>query len=203
MYTAINLPYSYDALEPYIDALTVEIHYEKHLKTYVKNLNNILEGYESFTGGKSLEKILSKPRDIPRRIRQDVINQGGGVANHNLYFSILSPNPKKEPEGNLKYEIIKTFGSIENLKNKLSEAAISQFGSGYGFLARNRKGKICIVKTLNQNTPLSEGLTPILNIDVWEHAYYLKYKNLRVDYVHNIWNIINWGKVEELYNQCE
>ncbi|MDM8311461.1 MAG: superoxide dismutase [Clostridium cadaveris] len=199
-YEKIVLPYSYDALEPYIDAETVNIHYNKHLQTYVNNLNALLEGYDKFTDDKSLEQILSHTDKIPKDIRQGVINQGGGVANHNLYFSLLSPNPKKSPEGKLLEEINNTFGSVEELKEKLSAEAISQFGSGYGWLVRTKHGHLEIVKTQNQDTPLSKGLKPILTIDVWEHAYYLKYKNLRADYVKNIWNIIDWAKVEEYYN---
>lgn len=199
MFDKIKLPYSYNALEPYIDALTVEIHYTKHLQKYVDTLNSILKGYERIINGKSLEQILENIDILPKKIRQDVINQGGGVSNHNLYFSILSPNSKKRPEGKLLNEINKTFGSVEKLKAELSNAAISQFGSGYGFLAKDSKGRLCVTKTLNQDSPLLEGLIPILNIDVWEHAYYLKYKNLRADYVKNIWNIINWERVECLY----
>lgn len=201
-YKKVELKYSYDALEPYIDAQTVEIHYTKHLQTYVNNLNKLLIGYEKFTKNKSIEEILSEPEKIPKAIRQGVINQGGGVANHNLYFSILSPNPKKAPEGELLDKINTTFGSLEELKNKLSDVSINQFGSGYGWLVVDKKGRLCIVSTSNQDTPLSNGLTPILNIDVWEHAYYLKYKNLRAEYVKNIWNIICWNKVEELYYKC-
>lgn len=200
-YDKIPLPYAYDALEPYIDAETVDIHYNKHLQSYVNNLNMLLEGYDKFTKDKSLENILSSPDKIPKKIRQGVINQGGGVANHNLYFTILSPNPKKAPKGKLLLEINKTFGNLEILKESISKAAIDQFGSGYGWLVKNKHDKIEVMNTLNQNSPLSQGLKPILTIDVWEHAYYLKYKNLRKDYVKNIWNIIDWQKVEELYNQ--
>lgn len=199
-YDKISLPYDYNALEPYIDAKTVEIHYSKHLQTYVNNLNKLLEGYENFTCDKTIEEILSRPEKIPKKIRQGVINQGGGVANHNLYFSLLSPNAKKVPGGKLYDEINNTFGSLDKLKEEVSNAAINQFGSGYGWLVKDKKGQLKVVSTLNQNTPLSEGLTPILTIDVWEHAYYLKYKNLRAEYVKNIWNIIDWAKVEELYN---
>ena len=171
-YDKISLPYDYNALEPYIDAQTVEIHYSKHLQTYVNNLNKLLEGYENFTCDKTIEEILSRPEKIPKKIRQGVINQGGGVANHNLYFSLLSPNAKKVPGGKLYDEINNTFGSLDKLKEEVSNAAINQFGSGYGWLVKDKKGQLKVVSTLNQNTPLSEGLTPILTIDVWEHAYY-------------------------------
>ncbi|HBJ2622377.1 TPA: superoxide dismutase [Clostridium botulinum] len=199
MFNKIELPYNYDALEPYIDKETVDIHYNKHLQTYVNNLNNILKGHEEFMNGKSLGKILSDVNSIPEEIRQGVINQGGGVFNHNLYFSILSPTPKKAPEGKLLDEINNSFGNLEDLKDKISNTAIGQFGSGYGFLVKDENGKLSVTSVLNQNNPLSNNLIPILCIDVWEHAYYLKYKNLRADYVKNIWNIIDWAKVEDLY----
>ncbi|NFF37730.1 superoxide dismutase, partial [Clostridium botulinum] len=192
-------PYNYDSLGPEIDKETVDIHYNKHLQTYVNNLNNILKGHEEFVDGKSLGKILSDVNSIPEEIRQGVINQGGGVFNHNLYFSILSPTPKKAPEGKLLDEINNSFGNLEELKDKISNAAIGQFGSGYGFLVKDENGKLSVTSVLNQNNPLSNNLIPILCIDVWEHAYYLKYKNLRADYVKNIWNIIDWAKVEDLY----
>lgn len=203
MYEKIELSYSFNGLEPYIDEETVRIHYTKHLQSYVDKLNNILKGYDKFTKGKTLEEILFNVDKIPKKIRQDVINQGGGVSNHNLYFSILSPNPKKKPEGILLKEIIKTFGSLDKLKEKISEAAINQFGSGYGWLVKDKHGKLKIMNTLNQNSPLSYGFIPILTIDVWEHSYYLKYKNLRAEYVKNIWNVIDWQRVEEFYkNVC-
>ena len=198
-YDKIELPYSYNALEPYIDEETVNIHYNKHLQGYVNKLNNVLVKYGKITKGKTLEEILSNINKIPKGIRQDVINQGGGVSNHNLYFSILSPHPKKYPEGKLLKEIIKTFGTLEILKDQVSEVAINQFGSGYGWLVKDKHGKLKIMSTLNQDTPYSFGFIPILTIDIWEHAYYLKYKNLRAEYVKNIWNIIDWGKVEEAY----
>ena len=170
---------------------TVNIHYNKHLQGYVNKLNNVLLGYEKFTKGKTLEEILSEVNKIPKGIRQDVINQGGGVVNHNLYFSILSPHPKKHPEGKLLKEIIKTFCSLEILKEQVSQVAINQFGSGYGWLVKDKHGKLKIMSTSNQDTPLSFGFIPLLTIDIWEHAYYLKYKNLRAEYVKNIWNFKN------------
>lgn len=202
MYDKVKLNYTYDELEPYIDALTVEIHYTKHLQTYVNNLNNVLKGYENFTKGKTLDDILRCPRNIPSKIRTSVINQGGGVANHNFYFSILSPNAKKKPEGKLLENINKCFGSLDELKDEVSGVSIAQFGSGYGWLVVNKKGRLEVISTANQDSPLSIGMTPLLNIDVWEHAYYLKYKNLRADYVKNIWNIIDWSIIEEIYNEA-
>ena len=200
MYNKIKLPYEFNALEPYIDEETVKTHYTKHLQTYENNLNKALEGYEEYTKGKNLDELIKGVADLPEEIRPAVVNNGGGVSNHNLYFSILSPNPKKAPEGKLLEEINNTFGSLDNLKEELTNLTISQFGSGYGFLVKDKDQKLSIVKRVNQNSPVMDDLIPILTIDVWEHAYYLKYKNLRGKYLENIWQIINWAKVEELYN---
>lgn len=199
MFDKIQLPYAFDALEPYIDAETVETHYSKHLQKYVDNLNTLIKGYEQYTEGKSLDQLLASVNELPEEIRQGVIDQGGGVSNHNLYFALFSPTPKKAPEGKLLEEINSTFGDLETLKTELSNASIGQFGSGYGFLVKDKNGKLSIRNTLNQNSPAIDGFVPILTIDVWEHAYYLKYKNLRADYVKNIWNLIDWEKVEGLY----
>lgn len=199
MFDKIQLPYAFDALEPYIDAETVETHYSKHLQKYVDNLNSLIKGYEQYTEGKSLDQLLASVNELPEEIRQGVIDQGGGVSNHNLYFALLSPTPKKAPEGKLLDEINNTFGDLDTLKTEVSNAAIGQFGSGYGFLVKDKDGKLSVRNTLNQNSPAMNGVVPILTIDVWEHAYYLKYKNLRADYVKNIWNLIDWEKVEGLY----
>lgn len=200
MYDKIELGYKFNELEPYIDAKTVEIHYGKHLQTYVNNLNNLLKGYEDIFDGKSLEELLKNVSDLPEEIRQGIINQGGGVYNHNLYFSILSPKATLMPEGNLLEKINQTFGNVDNLKDELSKKAIAQFGSGYASLLMDRNKNLFVKSTSNQDTNLQDGLVPILTIDVWEHAYYLKYQNLRADYVNNIWNIIDWKKVSKLYN---
>jgi len=199
MFDKIKLGYEYNELEPYIDGLTVETHYGKHHQTYVNNLNALLEGYGEFTEGKTLEDILSNTDSIPEKIRQGVINQGGGVANHNFYFSILSPKAKKTPEGKLLEAINNKFGNLDAMKEKLNNASIGHFGSGWGWLVLDEKGELEIITTLNQNSPLSINKKPLITIDVWEHAYYLKYKNLRADYVKNIWNIIDWSKIESLY----
>lgn len=200
MYDKIRLPYEFNELEPYIDAKTVEIHYSKHLQTYVNNLNNLLEGHEKITAGKTLEELLKNVSELPEEIRQGVINQGGGVYNHNLYFSILSPNACTMPKGNLLEKINQTFESVEILKDELSKKAIGQFGSGYASLVMDKNKDLFIKATSNQDTTLQDGLIPILTIDVWEHAYYLKYQNLRAEYVKNIWKVIDWDKVSELYN---
>ena len=199
MYNKIQLPYAFNALEPYIDEETVKTHYGKHLQTYETNLNKALEGNESYTEGKTLEQLINKVNELPESMKTAVVNNGGGVLNHNLYFSILSPNPKTAPEGKLLEEINKTFGSVDNLKEELNNASVTLFGAGFAFLVKDKDGKLSIVKRSNQDSPYMDGLVPVLGIDVWEHAYYLKYKNLRPNYVKNIWNVLDWGKVEELY----
>ena len=196
------LEYKYKDLEPYIDKKTVCIHYTKHLQAYVDKLNKAVEGYEKFTDGKTIEEILYYPEDIPLEIKKDVINQGGGVANHNLYFSILAKKPKKCPDGQLLDAIVNKYGSLENFKNEISNKAVTVFGSGYSWLVVNDKKELDVITTANQDSPLSLKMKPILTIDVWEHAYYLKYQNLRADYVKNIWNVIDWSKVEKNY-LCE
>lgn len=198
-YDKLPLQYKFDQLEPYINSETVCIHYTKHLQGYVDKLNKVLEGYEKLTEGKTLEEILFNVEKIPKEIRKDVINQGGGVANHNLYFSILSKKPKKYPSGKLLIDINKKYGDIEKLKEELSKRALNQFGSGYSWLVVNEKGELDLLSTSNQDSPLIFKMKPILAIDVWEHAYYLKYKNLRVNYIKNIWNVLDWSKVEENY----
>lgn len=199
MYKRIELPYDFNSLEPYIDEATMKTHYGKHHLAYETNLNKALENNEEYTKGKTLEQLLKNIADLPEGIKTAVVNNGGGVSNHNLYFSILSPNAKKDPEGKLLEAINKTFGSVDNLKEELNNASISIFGSGFAFLVKDKEGNLSIVKRPNQNSPAMDGLVPVIAIDVWEHAYYLNYKNLRADYVKNIWNVIDWGKVEELY----
>ncbi|MDS0526433.1 superoxide dismutase [Clostridium sp. SHJSY1] len=203
MFDKIKLPYEYNELEPYIDALTVETHYGKHHQKYLDTLNGLVKENEDFFKGKTLSHILANLDEVPEKIRQGVINHGGGVENHNLYFSILSPKAKKSPDGKFLEEINKTFGDLEKLKTQISEAAIVQFGSGYAFLVKDKSDKLLVKTAMNQNSPLSEGYIPLLTIDVWEHAYYLKYKNLRPDYVKNIWNVIDWEKIQGLFEHCD
>ena len=200
-YPFLPLPYTYNALEPILDAKTVEIHYTKHHKAYLDKLNALVKRYPSFFEGKTIEDVLSHPDEIPADIRQEVINQGGGYANHNLYFYSLSPNGGGEPFGKLAKEIKLAFGSFDQLKRLLAQAATSQFGSGYGWLVLDQNKKLRVVKTLNQNSPLSAGFTPLLNLDVWEHAYYLKYQNRRADYTEAIFEIINWDEVERRFGE--
>ena len=200
-YEKVSLTYNYNELEPYLDEETVETHYSKHLQTYVNNLNNLLKDYQTYTRGKTMEDILKNLDDIPQAIKQGVINNGGGVVNHNFYFSILSPNGKRMPEGPLMNHIEEELGGFDNMKKLVSDAAISKFGSGWSWLVLNEHGDLEVITTSNQDSPLSLGKIPLLTIDVWEHAYYLKYKNLRAEYVKNIWNLFDWSKIEEIYEK--
>ncbi|HEY8364112.1 MAG TPA: superoxide dismutase [Haloplasmataceae bacterium] len=203
LYTLPKLPYAYDALEPYIDAKTVEIHYSKHHAAYLNNLNKILEKYPEISENRTIEEILTNINDVPVDIRQQVINQGGGFANHNLYWSILSPNGGGVPSEKISQAIIEQFGTFDELKRQLKDAAIGVFGSGYGFLVMDKDSKkLEIMQTKNQDSPLSFNKIPLIIIDVWEHAYYLLYQNRRADYVERLFNIIDWDKIESLYNEA-
>ncbi|VVB53705.1 Superoxide dismutase [Fe] [uncultured archaeon] len=192
-----KLPYAYDALEPYIDAKTVEIHHDKHHAAYVNNLNKLLEGRPELQA-KTLDQILTSLLAIPQEIRAGVTFNAGGIANHNLYWSTMSPNAGGEPTGDLADAIKESFGSFQDFKQKLTDAAVKQFGSGWGWLTVDGN-KLTISSTLNHDTPLSQGKKPILIVDVWEHAYYLKYQNKRADYVTNWWNLIDWDAVTKLF----
>lgn len=198
----IDLPYAYDALEPYIDAQTMEIHHSRHHNAYVTNLNKAVEPFAELHG-KSLDELLSNGLDtVPESIRTAVRNHGGGAWNHNLFWRTMSPNGGGVPVGKVAEEISKKFGSFEEFKDKLSKTAVSQFGSGWGWLVLSKNGSLEVLSTPNQDTPLSDGHVPLLNVDVWEHAYYLKYQNKRPDYVSEWWNVIDWKKVEELYQSA-
>lgn len=198
----IDLPYEYDALEPYIDSNTMEIHHSRHHNAYVTNLNNALEPFAELHG-KSLDELLSKSlSSVPESIRTAVRNHGGGVWNHNLYWRTMSPQGGGGPLGEVSKEIIKKFGSFQEFKDKLTKTAVTQFGSGWGWLVLAKSGGLEVLSTSNQDTPLSDGHFPLLNVDVWEHAYYLKYQNKRPDYVSEWWNLIDWKIVEELYRSA-
>ena len=202
MFQQVNLPYAYDALEPYMDALTVETHYAKHHASYTANFNKAAEA--AGLQGKSAVEILANLDAVADPALQKALrNNGGGYYNHNLFFSQLSPNPENAPSGALAEKINSTFGSFEELKDKLTALALGQFGSGWAWLSANANGELMISASPNQDNPISEktGYIPILAIDVWEHAYYLKYKNLRGDYIKNLFNLINWNKVSENYNK--
>ncbi len=191
------LPYAYNALEPSIDEETMHLHHDKHFQSYADKYNAILEA-NSTIADKSLNELLSDVAAIPGSVRQQVINQGGGVYNHTFFFAGLTPH-KSEPTGTLKEAIIRDFGSIETFKSEFAEAAALTFGSGWAWLVKGLEDKLSIVTTFNQDTPISQGLLPILTIDVWEHAYYLKYKNVRPEFIKAFWNVVNWERAEQLF----
>lgn len=191
------LPYAFDALEPYIDAQTMEIHHGRHHATYVNNLNAALEGHEALQQ-KSVEELISDLNSVPESIRTAVRNNGGGHANHTLFWEIMSPNGGGAPTGALADAINETFGSFEKFKEEFTKAAVGRFGSGWAWLVLDG-GKLAVMSTPNQDNPLMEGKTPILGLDVWEHAYYLKYQNKRPDYINAWWNVVNWDAVNERY----
>lgn len=191
-----DLPYAYDALEPYIDEETMHLHHDKHHNTYVNNVNAALAKHPEI--GEDLEQLLSDVETIPADIRQAVINNGGGHLNHALFWELMTPE-KTEPSAALAADLEATFGSFEDFKAAFTTAATSRFGSGWAWLVVNPDGKLEVMSTANQDTPISEGKTPILGIDVWEHAYYVKYRNVRPDYIKAFFSVINWNKVNELY----
>ena len=197
-----KLPYAMDALEPYMDAKTVEVHYTKHHATYVNNLNAAIENYDDWNQ-LSIKEILTKIDSVPEEIRTAVQNNGGGHYCHTLFWESMAPNGGGEPAGELEEAIDKQFESFENFKDLMSKAAIGQFGSGYGWLVMNDKGELEILSTPNQNTPLKDGKEPLLIVDVWEHAYYLKYQNRRPEFLENWWSLVNWDKIEERYTEAK
>ncbi len=192
-----DLPYAYDALEPHFDARTMEIHHTKHHNTYVTKLNEALDGHADLAG-KNVEDLLTGIGNVPDGIRQAVINHGGGHANHSLFWQILAPNAGGAPSGALASAIDEAFGSFDAFKEKFAAAAATRFGSGWAWLVV-KGGKLEVTSSANQDSPLMDGATPILGLDVWEHAYYLLYQNRRPDYISAFWNVVNWAKVGELY----
>ena len=191
-----DLPYAYDALEPYIDEETMHLHHDKHHNTYVTNVNTALEKHPEI--GEDLEKLLADVESIPADIRQAVINNGGGHLNHALFWELMTP-AETSPSAELAADIEATFGSFEDFKAAFTAAATTRFGSGWAWFVVNKEGKLEVTSTANQDTPISEGKTPILGLDVWEHAYYVKYRNLRPNYIQAFFSVINWKKVDELY----
>lgn len=197
-YRLPDLPYAYDALEPYIDVETMHLHHDKHHNTYVTNLNAAVEKYPELFE-KTVEELVTDLNSVPEDIRMAVRNNGGGHANHTLFWEIMGPNAGGKPTGELKKAIDETFGSFDAFKEEFAKAATTRFGSGWAWLVVDKNGKLSIVSTGNQDSPLSDGLTPILGLDVWEHAYYLKYKNVRPDYIKAFWNVVNWDEVAKRY----
>lgn len=197
-----ELPYSYDALEPHIDARTMEIHHGKHHAGYVAKVNAALEGVAS-AEGRSIEDVLRDIRSIPEAKRQAVINNGGGHANHTLFWQVMGKGKGGEPKSNIAKALTSEFGDFAKFKDTFSDVAANRFGSGWAWLVVNGKGKLQVLSTANQDSPYMAGHVPILGLDVWEHAYYLNYQNRRPDYIAAWWNVVNWDKVAELYDAAK
>ncbi len=191
-----DLPYDYNALEPFIDEQTMKIHHDKHHQAYVNNLNTALKDHSDLQK-KTVEELLSHLNSVPETIRTAVRNNGGGHENHSLFWTLMRPKARDQPSGHLLEKINSTFGSFEKFKELFSAAGMGRFGSGWAWLTL-KDGKLQIESTANQDSPLTEGKTPLLTLDVWEHAYYLKYQNKRADYIQAWWNIVNWEKVEKI-----
>ncbi len=196
-----DLPYDYDALEPHIDAKTMEIHHTKHHQTYIDKANDALKGHPM--AERPVEEVLRNIDSLNEDIRQAVINNAGGHANHSLFWEVLSPDGGGEPKEAVAGAINKSFGSFDAFKEKFANAAATRFGSGWAWLVVNKNGELEVISTANQDSPLMKGLTPILGLDVWEHAYYLNYQNRRPDYVKAFWNVVNWDKVEENFKNAQ
>lgn len=196
-----QLPYAYDALEPHIDKETMNIHHTKHHNTYVTNLNNAIAGNDELSS-KSVEEIIANLDAVPEAIRTAVRNNGGGHANHSLFWTLLSPNGGGEPQGELAQAIDAKFGSFAAFKEEFAKAATTRFGSGWAWLVVNN-GELEVTSTPNQDSPIMEGKAPVLGLDVWEHAYYLKYQNRRPDYIGAFWNVVNWDEVAKLYSTAK
>ena len=193
------LPYPNDALEPTIDARTMEIHHDKHHQAYVTNLNNDIAGQANLAA-MSAEDLVRNINSVPENIRTAVRNNGGGHVNHTLFWQIMQPGGSNRPSGKLAQAIDQTFGSFDAFKTKFSDAAKGRFGSGWAWLVQDGSGKLQVYSTANQDSPLMDGHTPLLGLDVWEHAYYLKYQNRRPDYVEVWWNVVNWDEVGRRYH---
>jgi superoxide dismutase, Fe-Mn family len=187
------LTYPFDALEPHIDAKTMEIHHDKHHQAYITNANNALKDYPELAA-KPVEELLKDLNAVPEAIRGPVRNNAGGHANHSFFWKIIGPNAGGAPTGKLADAINSTFGGFDQFKDKLQAAGVGRFGSGWAWLVVGKDGKLAIISTANQDNPVSEGLKPILGVDVWEHAYYLLYQNRRPDYLKAFWNVVNWAE---------
>lgn len=197
MFTLPNVPYKYDALEPFFDARTMEIHHTKHHQGYVDKLNAALKG-QSELADKSVEELLADLKAVPKDIRTAVQNNGGGHANHSLFWQLLTPDDQTAAIEDLK-PLFASFDGFTGFKEQFAQAATGRFGSGWAWLVADEQKELSIISTANQDSPLSQGLKPLLGLDVWEHAYYLKYQNRRADYIDAFWHVVNWGKVSELY----
>ncbi|MCX7964851.1 MAG: superoxide dismutase [Candidatus Sumerlaea chitinivorans] len=196
------LPYAYNALEPYIDEQTMILHHDKHHAAYVTNLNAALEGYPDLQS-KSIEELIRNLSAVPEAIRTAVRNHGGGHLNHTIFWDIMTPGGAKQPVGELAEAINATFGSFENFKKQFNDAGLKRFGSGWAWLIVTNSGKLEVVSTANQDSPLSEGHHVVIGNDVWEHAYYLKYQNRRGEYLEAWWNVVNWDKALERFKAAK
>ncbi|MFQ2444980.1 superoxide dismutase [Aeromonas caviae] len=197
-HTLPALPYAYDALEPHIDAKTMEIHHSRHHQTYVTNLNAALADLPELAA-LPLEALLARIDSLPAQVQGAVRNHGGGHANHSLFWQVMSPQGGGEPDGELAAAMERDLGGLESFRQAFTQAALSRFGSGWAWLVVDGRGKLQVVSSANQDSPLMEGLTPILGLDVWEHAYYLKYQNKRPDYIAAFYNVIDWDEVARRY----
>ncbi len=190
------LSYPFNALEPHIDAKTMEIHHDKHHQAYITNANKALEGHPDLAA-KPVDELLADLSKIPESIRTVLRNNAGGHSNHSFFWKIIGPNAGGTPKGKLAEAISSTFGGFDQFKEELQKAAIGRFGSGWAWLVVNKEGKLQIMSTANQDTPISEGLKPVVGVDVWEHSYYLLYQNRRPDYLKAWWNVVNWNQAEK------
>ncbi len=201
MHTLPNLPYEYSDLEPHIDAQTMEIHHTKHHQAYIDKLNAALENYPELAQ-KPVEELLKDMNSVPGDIKDAVRNHGGGHANHSLFWEVLGPESEQQPTGSLSEALNAAFGSFDAFTEEFAAAAVGRFGSGWAWLVVSSEGKLQVINTPNQDSPLMDGHTPILGLDVWEHAYYLKYQNRRPDYIAAFWNVVNWTAVQTRYTQA-
>jgi superoxide dismutase, Fe-Mn family len=193
------LPYDYNALEPYIDTQTMQLHHDKHHAAYVTNLNNALGNHEF--ASLPVDDVLRRINEVPENIRTAVRNNGGGHSNHTMFWQIMKPNGGGAPTGALANAIQSTFSSFDAFKAAFNDAGVKRFGSGWAWLALDRSGKLQVISTANQDSPLMDGLYPVMGNDVWEHAYYLKYQNRRPDYLNAWWNVVNWDEIARRYSQ--
>jgi superoxide dismutase, Fe-Mn family len=199
-YTLPSLPYAYDALEPNLDTKTMEIHHTKHHQTYINNINAAIEGTE--WEKLSVEDLVSKINEVPKHLKHTVINNGGGHANHSLFWTVMSPQGGGDPIGQVSLAIEQELGGFEQFKEAFTKAAISRFGSGWAWLSVTPEKKLIVESSANQDSPLMHGNTPILGLDVWEHAYYLQYQNRRPEYIAAFYNVVNWDEVNRRYLQA-
>jgi Fe-Mn family superoxide dismutase len=199
------LPYDYNALEPYIDTQTMQLHHDKHHQAYVTNLNNALQGLEaqhSHLANLPIDELVQHIHEVPEHIRTTVRNNAGGHANHSMFWQIMRPNGGGQPSGELANAIQQAFGSFDQFKTAFNDAGAKRFGSGWAWLVLDRNGKLQVISTPNQDSPLMEGQYPILGNDVWEHAYYLKYQNRRPEYLNAWWNVVNWDEIAKRYEHA-